>query len=283
MKQGALGDCWLISAFAAIAEYPRFVRSLIKEHGDNTYTVPLHSYESGRRVAEEVDDAFPIQGGRLAYAHFSEEDEIWPCVLEKAFAKSAGGYLELNSGKSCWAFGALTGCTDFEYIKVVNDASVVTKYTELPDSDKPHDWHPKLKVLGDPMANDSLTDLLYSYDSKKYLMCASSRTGSDTNKTAENISQGHAYTVLQIAKNPAGSEYNVIKLRNPWGCTEWNGDWSDGDAMWDNEPDVAQALNYEEAEDGSFWMPIDDFVDQFGGVHVCKKSMKGYTGACACM
>jgi len=40
---------------------------------------------------------------------------------------------------------------------------------------------------------------------------------------------GHAYSVI------SASEYNnvkLLKIRNPWGHFEWEGDWSDKSDLW---------------------------------------------------
>merc|ERR1719158_206562 len=66
LQQGALGDCWLLSAFAGIAEYPQFTESLITDNGDGTYQVHLYSYEDGSFINVGVDDCFPACGAGYA-------------------------------------------------------------------------------------------------------------------------------------------------------------------------------------------------------------------------
>eukprot|EP00746_Dinoflagellata_sp_MGD_P165915 gnl/MRDRNA2_/MRDRNA2_95468_c0_seq1.p1 gnl/MRDRNA2_/MRDRNA2_95468_c0~~gnl/MRDRNA2_/MRDRNA2_95468_c0_seq1.p1 ORF type:complete len:449 (-),score=73.62 gnl/MRDRNA2_/MRDRNA2_95468_c0_seq1:176-1381(-) len=280
LQQGGLGDCWLLSAFASIAEYPQFVESLITDNGDSTYQVHLYSYEKGSFISIGVDDCFPAVGpgyqNPLAYCHVSKEKEFWPCVLEKAIAKLAGGYAEINGGHSSWAFGMLTGCTDLETIHMEGGTATVNEYASPPETDTPHDWGGSYYV-GDEIDADGLMDLLVDYaESQKYLMCAGSQAGSDSDFSAGHIVQGHAYTILAAAKAPAGQEdVNLVKLRNPWGSDEWNGAWSDGDGMWDQYPDVAAELGHEEREDGAFWMPLESFMQQYSCIYVCKKSMSG--------
>jgi hypothetical protein len=279
LHQGQLGDCWLISAMAGVAEYPSYIENMIDDNGNGTYTVNLYSYANGSMQAYKVDNTFPAENGRPAYVQITNQSEIWPCVLEKGFAKMAGGYLELKGGFSVWAFGAMTGCTDLEVILLdADDGPTIGSYAELPDSDDPQDWSASY-YSGDSMDLDGLVDLLAGYDNKKYLMCAGSEHGGDdTHKSADNIVQGHAYTILQVAKNPAGTEYNLIKCRNPWGHCEWSGAWSDGDSKWDDEPDVAAELEYSDVEDGAFWMSFEDFQTQYKVVYVCKKGMSGFAG-----
>lgn len=62
----------------------------------------------------------------------------------------------------------------------------------------------------------------------------------------------------------------LIKLRNPWGMGEWKGDWSDGDFLWEDYPEIAQALGHTDENDGTFWMAFCDFADVFNSVYVCR-------------
>merc|ERR1711904_143994 len=119
--------------------------------------------------------------------------------------------------------------------------------------------------------------MLASYDKKKYMMCCSSKfgTGSYQDVDDKNIHYGHAYTILQVAKNPAGSDVNLIKLRNPWGTSEWTGAWADGDALWDQNPDVAEAVGYADLDNGAFWMPIESLGEHYQQIFVSLKSMTG--------
>jgi hypothetical protein len=49
----------------------------------------------------------------------------------------------------------------------------------------------------------------------------------------------------------------ILQLRNPWGKGEWKGDWSDESNKW--TPALKQELGWSDADDGIFWIRIDDF------------------------
>lgn len=104
------------------------------------------------------------------------------------------------------------------------------------------------------------------------------------------IVQGHAYSLLGIKYFKRGEvsnqEERLVKLRNPWGNTEWMGRFSDDwfrrqdaePATSMNKPALITALewtddsaDYGAAGDGAFWMSWDDFVapDRFNSVAVC--------------
>ena len=47
-------------------------------------------------------------------------------------------------------------------------------------------------------------------------------------KLDSGLIKGHAYSVTGAAKvQVRGKDINLVRIRNPWGQREWNGDWSD--------------------------------------------------------
>lgn len=47
---------------------------------------------------------------------------------------------------------------------------------------------------------------------------------------------GHAYSVLSAkVVSSKGKEVQLIKVRNPWGNTEWKGAWSDQSPLWTDD------------------------------------------------
>jgi hypothetical protein len=46
----------------------------------------------------------------------------------------------------------------------------------------------------------------------------------------------HAYSLISAAEVVKdGKKVQLVKLRNPWGDHEWNGDWSDNSKLWTDE------------------------------------------------
>eukprot|EP00746_Dinoflagellata_sp_MGD_P021666 gnl/MRDRNA2_/MRDRNA2_150577_c0_seq1.p1 gnl/MRDRNA2_/MRDRNA2_150577_c0~~gnl/MRDRNA2_/MRDRNA2_150577_c0_seq1.p1 ORF type:complete len:520 (+),score=123.05 gnl/MRDRNA2_/MRDRNA2_150577_c0_seq1:169-1560(+) len=271
LGQGGIGDCWLISAFAALAEFPEQVKALFSPQSipaDGQYTITLYSFAEGQNKQIVIDDRIP-GNIRPQYVDITSEGEIWPCLLEKAFAKYSGSYEELDGGVSQFAFGALTGCTDLCYCN--NDANGWHVNTVAFKSDQVH-GDCDIRNEADP-SNEEFLQMLADWDNNNYLLAAGSHSGSDSDKNALGIVQGHAYTILQVKMNVAGSGYDLMQLRNPWGCSEWSGAWSDNSGLWNDNPDVAEECGWEQADDGLFWMTYDDFSSNYQQVFVCRKNM----------
>lgn len=114
VKQGALGDCYLISAIAGVAKAnPSYIKKLISYKEKETFaTVKLYIRDKdGTRTAKstKVDFYFPVSGVKAAFAK-AGDGELWVMVLEKAYAKLMGGYDNIGKGGDpAEALAALTG------------------------------------------------------------------------------------------------------------------------------------------------------------------------------
>ena len=92
------------------------------------------------------------------------------------------------------------------------------------------------------------------------------------------ILRGHAYGILRIVERTVKHEddddetLRLLQLRNPWGMKEWTGDFSDGDSIWDDYPEIKRELVGKDgfSNDGVFWMSWYDFVSEFNQVFVCE-------------
>lgn len=92
--------------------------------------------------------------------------------------------------------------------------------------------------------------------------CAAARTAGEETKGEDGLVYGHAYTVIEcreVAGGPGGT-VRLMRVRNPWGSFEWNGDWSDSSKLWDKYPRVKETIDPSLADDdGEFWMDFRDF------------------------
>ena len=94
-----------------------------------------------------------------------------------------------------------------------------------------------------------------------------------TNAIGSNgLVAGHAYALIEVARfHDKSSEevHEVVQIRNPWGETEWKGQWSDQDAIWDTIRPDEKAKYHKNAADGAFWMSFTDFLTEFEKLDIC--------------
>ncbi|CAG5104363.1 Oidioi.mRNA.OKI2018_I69.chr1.g1216.t1.cds [Oikopleura dioica] len=69
-----------------------------------------------------------------------------------------------------------------------------------------------------------------------------------------------------------GSKLDIVRIRNPWGKTEWEGDWGDNDEKNWRRVSAAEKKRLkmdQAADDGAFWMTFKDWVDEFEILTIC--------------
>lgn len=88
VNQHAIGDCGGLAAMASLAYvYPDFVKSLIKDNGDDTYTVSMFDPQ-GNKMEVAVTNRFLSGNGRYIDAVSGKNNTAtWSTVLEKAIMK----------------------------------------------------------------------------------------------------------------------------------------------------------------------------------------------------
>ncbi len=198
--QGALGDCYLISAIAGVARRrPDLIKSLIQHTpGESSATVTLHVYnkDTTKREAKKikVNFYFPVNGSEPGYAK-QGDNELWVMLIEKAYAQEMGGYANIEEGSPAEALAVLTGI----------------KPTETGSDSK--DLVEQLKT-----ANDNNTAVVAGtkdeadFTGTKYKVEKISNSSIVRLDSGEKLFPTHAYTVLEY--DEAGSK---IKVRNPHG------------------------------------------------------------------
>jgi len=110
IQQGALGDCWFLSALSVLAERPLLVLNLLLTPEYSPQGVYLVRFcKNGVWTVVMVDDFFPTDShGGLAYA-CGRSKQMWVPLLEKAYAKLHGSYSAIVAGQMYEALADLTG------------------------------------------------------------------------------------------------------------------------------------------------------------------------------
>lgn len=186
VKQGALGDCWLISTMRGVAAAnPKLIQDHIKDNGDGTYTVTL--YEDGKPVQVTVTGDFPAKNGDPVYADNETDRELWPLIYEKAMAQHMGGsYEDLDGDWPARAIEAMTG----NEVTTYDEGLMPWDGKDLPPAS---DLKAKLEDGGVIIAS----------------------TDGDGKKASDgSLVSNHAYTVTAI------DDQGNVTVQNPWGSHE---------------------------------------------------------------
>lgn len=165
-------------------------------------------------------------------------NEIWLPLLEKAYAKLYGSYESLDGGHTSEALVSFTGGVAYQNM------------LEFAKLNKEEVW---TRVKG-------------MLDKKCYFLSVSTDKGEGRETKNEcGIINGHAYALLDYIV--INGNTRLFKIRNPWSSGEWTGKWSDKDNKnW--TPELRKKYNVNIADDGVFYMELDDFHEQWSHVEI---------------
>ena len=237
VKQGILGNCYFLSAIAAMTEFPNLIYQVFRTKDVNPegyYEVVM--FIDGEWQVVILDDYFPLKKGTKEFA-FSRPNgnELWAILLEKAWAKVNGGYVNIISG---WPDQPLAALTGFAASKLDHQTT-----------DKEELWN-----------------VILQSDKSDNIMCTSSKN--EASITELGLVINHAYTLIGAKEiHSKGQIIRLVKIRNPWGYKEWNGKWSDKSDAW--TPEIKQQVGYSNADDGTFYISFEDFIGLFSSTNIC--------------
>lgn len=104
ISQGKLGDRYFLGALAILGNGDTRNKFVFIET-DDEWTICgafcVKFYDNGKEDIVIVDDCFPFLNNELAFCTGGEKNkhELWPSILEKAYAKRYGSYQGIKSGK----------------------------------------------------------------------------------------------------------------------------------------------------------------------------------------
>lgn len=295
--QGAVGDCWLVAAFACASEFPDMIRHmfLTKEYNPRgLYKVRIFDPQRQKWVIVTIDDRIPCQKGTKKPRFMQPNgNELWAILLEKAYAKFCGSYARMNGGFVLWGWLSMTGDNVFQMSLEENGSGRWVREDMIAMKDKKDPADRRACGFGttkEKYKKDQLWTLLKKYDKQKALISASIGKMSyrETDGPAgeqmleqEGLVAGHAYSVISAVEvternaagipKPGAKTYRMMKLRNPWGTYEWKGKWSDKSKHWKKHESIAKQLKFVAADDGAFWMEFGDFQRVYTRVNICDR------------
>uniref|UniRef100_A0A8C4TBQ9 Calpain 8 n=1 Tax=Erpetoichthys calabaricus TaxID=27687 RepID=A0A8C4TBQ9_ERPCA len=188
--QGALPDCWLLAAIAALTTNKNAILHVIPD-GQSfqvNYAGIFHFqfWQFGQWVDVVIDDQLPTVNGQLLFDHSPGQNEFWSVLLEKAYAKLNGCYECLAGGSLTEAFEDFTGGISENY-----------NLNKAPEN--------LFQIICKALNAGSL---LGSYLDVRSLLTITSC-----------LKKGP-----ELPPKLNGKE-QLLRIRNPWGQVEWNGIW----------------------------------------------------------
>jgi hypothetical protein len=306
VNQGQVGDCWLLSGISSLAEFDGAVKRLFRKTKNldkmphdkpNMYTITLWDLTTWKEVDILVDErlcSMPTAdgSGKILGAKPSEDGELWVCYLEKALAAHCGGWDKIIGGQCTHAWALMTGCKE-QYTIRKNEKTgkyeCLAKYNQnerkwARHANSPHDgdermWRtawPQVGGGGDKekeLDEEELFMKLCAWDDVNYIIGAGTSGTSDKHST-DGMIDNHAYSVIECVNDVAGTDIDLIKVRNPWGKGEIeDGLFDDDGPGWDQYPQIKKALNPVVADDGIFWVTKQEFFELYSTIYLSASNM----------
>jgi hypothetical protein len=201
--QGALGDCYFIAALSSVAwARPYAIVNMTRPSGWGQDETPIHQINfykngTGSPQAVEVSEKVPVikTSRAWAYARSLDSTEIWPAVMEKAYAK--------------WR---TANTTDFPNYPAISGGDPVMACAQLIRGNRTYKGNSGTSaddlwnfVRGHSLSRRTINPMVaWTYSSQP----------AGTNYGSARVVANHAYSIL-------GWDYfdnqKYIVLRNPWG------------------------------------------------------------------
>jgi hypothetical protein len=301
VEQGQVGDCWLLSGIAALAEHDGAIRHLFRKtpnldqmpHIDgrvNQYTITLWDLKTWKEVDIVVDERLCARsdgsGLMLGAKPSADDNELWVCYLEKALAGHCGGWDKIDGGQCTHAWSLLTGCKE-QYIVRKNPKTNLfvagskfdpqkkrwSEHGNAPSDGEQAMWPsawPKIGGGGNKgLTSDQLFKRMCQWDDANYLIGAASEGVSDKN-TTDGIVDNHAYSVVDCRNDVCGTGIDLIQVRNPWGYGSIKHSmFGPTGTGWRQYPIIKKELKpIIGADDGLFWVTKEEFFDHYETVYL---------------
>lgn len=252
IRQGDLSNRYFIAALSLLCERPGLITRLFDLDISNNfgmYVVWLNINGIWEQII--LDDKLPVYMGKgsqfsQAFAHSIEGPQIWPSLLEKAYAKAYGSYNRIATGN---IFSALKDLTGAPYVK-------------FKDVDK---------------ASESELSIIFQYleeaQSKDFISFASiPSTGQHDEEVGNGLITGHTYSIIGVGEFECIDDLTrqvrnerLVQIRNPWNNTPWRGEWDNNSPKWRLSRDKGFVHTQ---GNNSFWMTLKEFTYYFDSIGV---------------
>jgi len=279
LHQAFAGNLWFLSACAVAAEYPAWIKSMFGGKAtfsaDGIYRVRL--YHPGKQcfVRVVVDDYVPTNNGGPAFAGVTGFGEIWVALVEKAFAKLCGSYAQTEWGLNAHGMHYICGggfAASWSRLGPSRWKRSRTVWNGGDEDGLDRQHVEGVSAVGNWRDEDDVWTMLRMSMERCYpIACGVDKEQAE----AVGLRPDRSYSLIAAREVPVddGWVFRIVLMRNPYGIGEWTGRWCDDSEAWEQSPLVKKNLEFEAAEDGTFWMAFNDFVKHFAQIDIVRKSL----------
>ena len=267
--QGQTGDCWLLATIAAAADRDGLIENLFISRSKSEcgyYKLKLYDHFNDNSPSWKIftiDDKIPVNNNtnKPLYAQ-PNGSELFVLLLEKAFGKMLGNYNRLDGGHEIDAMYSFTGNIPVRYNEIRKGIEYKNSYNRY-----------NSKIMAPNLNREQLWKVISNGCIQRMLITAGINGKGNEKSIKYGLISGHAYSVLSCYTTKAT---RLIQLRNPWGKGEYNGPYSDSDNdpthVLDTKIMEWKGKKINNINDGIFWMPWDEFIDNFNSFDLCAVS-----------
>ena len=246
-----------------LAEYPeRIYRSLVTQKINKIGAYAARFLIQGQVKIVTIDDYFPCkEDNKLAFS-VTRDNEMWLSIIEKAWTK-------INN---C--------CYMKTWLGIPSEA--LNSLSEAPTIYENHKKYLKYNRIYD------VWDKIKEGFKKRWVICANTEEAKNTEKMG--LVENHAYGIIScyecdidLVNNYKdflvkfhkkysycdGEKIKLLKIKNPWGCKEWKGDFGNNSNLWSEK--LKNEVNFDKIKiDGIFYMTFEDFTYFYPWTFFCK-------------
>lgn len=274
LVQGQLANCWFLNALATLTAKPEFLKRIIvsdKFANEGLYTCKF--YKRGEPVYVHVDDCIPCnRTGAPIFVTCKNKNVVYAMIIEKAYAKLHGSYLNLLHGSVAYGLRDLTGGVSFN-LDLPFPPKARVKPLRVSSLPKPE--RESVRSMNALWVNlkEKIRSGLFSIGATCYA------SGVCPEERGLGVYRGHTYTIVSLhdventpggnpwlndGNEPGANSLRLVRVLDPWGVQPWEGDWKNKDKLWTDFPDAREQIHPDAWEDdGTFYINWKDFCIQF--------------------
>ncbi|QSZ29293.1 hypothetical protein DSL72_003806 [Monilinia vaccinii-corymbosi] len=248
VKQGSLGNCWLMASLTALANMENGIQRICVEWDTEVGIYGFVFHRDGEWIISIIDDKL----------YLKSPDWDSPSVQRRLLEQTDREDVEL------------------EYRRTYQTGSQALFFAQCKDPDQT--WLPLLEkaegvedltggVTTELLSSDILDTDEFWYNeilkvNKEFLFGCSTGHLDAGYGSRDGIAESHAYVIMEARELSSGER--LLKLRNPWGKIKkgnWEGPWSDGSKEF--TPEAQIELNHKFGNDSVFWISYQDLLRKY--------------------